>query len=545
MSETFRTQTLDHLGIVAGMCQQIDLIEQIDVQVPDTGRKVSVGQAVQAMVLNGLGFVGRALYLTPEFYRTKPVDLLIGEGIEADDLNSDSLGKALDTLYEAGITESFTAVSAHALRQYGIKVTWAHADTTAFSLEGAYEFDEDEQAPHPITITYGHSKDHRPDLKQAVVSLICANQSRIPVYLNVLSGNTADKTSLPQTVQAYRDQLGADEEMPILVADSGLYSADTLPDLSQGQWVMRVPATLTAVKTLLADTDKAQMTAATQEGYFYREVTSHYGDVAQRWLVVLYEPRREADRQRLDKRIARERDQLNKQLKKLQRQSFNCAEDARQALHQLAQQGAFHTVTGSVDGHERYARPGRPTPDTPTITEWTIQATVVPDEAQIARQQQSLGKYVIATNELDATRLSAEELLALYKAQTTSVERGFRFLKDPMFFAHSLFLKKPSRIMALLMVMGLSLLIYALAEQHLRQQLLQHDQTIPDQKGKPTQRPTMRRVFQRFEGIHILTITRGDLRKRMVTNVTEVHLQIATLLGKSVLKFYIFEEDPL
>lgn len=70
-----------------------------------------------------------------------------------------------------------------------------------------------------------------------------------------------------------------------------------------------------------------------------------------------------------------------------------------------------------------------------------------------------------------------------------------------MFFAHSLFLKKPSRITALLMVMSLSLLVYALAEYHLCEQLTAQDQTIPDQKGKPTQRPTMRRIFEMFECI--------------------------------------------
>ena len=86
------------------------------------------------------------------------------------------------------------------------------------------------------------------------------------------------------------------------------------------------------------------------------------------------------------------------------------------------------------------------------------------------------------------------------------MERGFRFLKDPLFFADSLFLKKPVRIMALLMVMGLSLLVYALAERKLRTQLVTHDEHIPDQKGQPTQRPTMRRIFQMFEGIDVLLI---------------------------------------
>lgn len=73
---TYSTQSLDHLGIVAGICRQIDLIEHIDACVGITGRKVSVGEAVQAMVLNALGFVGRPLYLTPEFFSNKPVDLL-------------------------------------------------------------------------------------------------------------------------------------------------------------------------------------------------------------------------------------------------------------------------------------------------------------------------------------------------------------------------------------------------------------------------------------------------------------------------------------
>jgi hypothetical protein len=99
--EIYSTQRLDHLCIVAGICQQIVLVEQIDAYVGVTGRKVSVGEAVQAMVLNVL--VGRALYLTPEFFENKPVDLLIREGLMADDFNDDSLGRSMDILYNAGI----------------------------------------------------------------------------------------------------------------------------------------------------------------------------------------------------------------------------------------------------------------------------------------------------------------------------------------------------------------------------------------------------------------------------------------------------------
>jgi len=129
-------------------------------------------------------------------------------------------------------------------------------------------------------------------------------------------------------------------------------------------------------------------------------------------------------------------------------------------------------------------------------------------------------------------------MLTIYKSQSSSVERGFRFLKDPMFFAHSLFLKKPSRIMALLMVMGLSLLVYALAEHHIRQQLAERNETLPDQTGKPTQRPTARRVFQMMEGVDVLTIAQGDTHQRLILNLTDLRKQIVRLFGPHIRKLY-------
>ena len=90
----------------------------------------------------------------------------------------------------------------------------------------------------------------------------------------------------------------------------------------------------------------------------------------------------------------------------------------------------------------------------------------------------------------------------------------------------------------LLMVMSLCLLVYALAEHHLRQQLVAHDQTLPDQKGKPTQRITMRRLFQLFEGIDVLLLNTGLVHRRQVTNLTEVHETALRILGPEVAKCY-------
>jgi transposase len=97
--------------------------------------------------------------------------------------------------------------------------------------------------------------------------------------------------------------------------------------------------------------------------------------------------------------------------------------------------------------------------------------------------------------------------------------------------------------MALLMVMGLSLLVYTLAELHLRQQLEVHQDSIPDQKGKPTQTPTIRRVFQIFEGIHVLTIQRREGRERIIVNLTELHWQILGFFNAPIQRIYRLEVE--
>ena len=133
-------------------------------------------------------------------------------------------------------------------------------------------------------------------------------------------------------------------------------------------------------------------------------------------------------------------------------------------------------------------------------------------------------------------------MLNVYKEQGSAVERGFRFLKDPLFFADSLFLKSPARIMAMIMVMGLALLVYALAERQIRHQLAALNETIPDQTGKPTQRPTMRRVAQIFEGVDLLIIRHNhQVVARQILNLTDVHRKIVSLLGPEVAYCYLID----
>ncbi|MBN1525624.1 MAG: DUF4277 domain-containing protein [Spirochaetales bacterium] len=90
---TYKQKVIQHLGIVAGICNEIELIKTIDAEIEKPKSKVSVGQAVESIIMNAPGFSGRAMYQHPEYYRKRPVDLLVGEGLEPEDLNDNRCGK--------------------------------------------------------------------------------------------------------------------------------------------------------------------------------------------------------------------------------------------------------------------------------------------------------------------------------------------------------------------------------------------------------------------------------------------------------------------
>jgi transposase len=537
---TYETQRIDHLGIVSGVCREIGLIEQVNAQVKAKERKVSCGCATQAFILNALGFVGRAVYLMPDYLHNKPVDLLIDPALTAEDFNDDTLGRCLDDLYEAGVTEVFYHVASHALQVYGLRPDFVHLDSSSFHLHGAYDVREPER--EAISVTYGYSKDHRPDLKQVVMQLITGHKSALPVWLEVLSGNSNDKKTFTASVKAYCEQLKADPQ-PYLVMDSAGFSEDTVKEAQtqKVRWLMRVPETLGMAKKLVKETPQDAMKEL-EPGYLGKEVVCEYAGIAQRWLIVFSEAARNRELKTLEKAQAKELVNAQKDWRKFAEQTFNCQEDAEAALAQWNQKWKYHRVQAQLHPLLQFPHAGRPTAqDQKQVSGYLLQGEVQVEETALETAKRSLGRFIIATNDLDPLRLSSQAMLENYKDQGVSVERGFRFLKDPMFFAHSLFLKKPKRLMALLMVMGLSLLIYSLAERKLRGALREKKATVPDQRRKPTSTPTIRWVFQLFEGLDILLVRQnGQVIQRQLLNVSPVQKQIISLLGPLVQNCYLF-----
>jgi len=134
---------------------------------------------------------------------------------------------------------------------------------------------------------------------------------------------------------------------------------------------------------------------------------------------------------------------------------------------------------------------------------------------------------------MDAKQWPAQTLLSEYKGQQ-KVERGFRFSKDPLFFTNSVFLKKPSRVQALALIMALTLLVYTLTERKLRQALAHQQQTVLDQHKRPTAKPTFRWIMQKFQGIHWVSLGSSS----QISNLSDERQLIIRLLGPPAQRYY-------
>jgi transposase len=541
--EQYVNERLDHLGIVAGVCREIGLAEELDAQAPGRRQQVSVGTATVAMVLNGLGFSNRQLYLMPQFFANKPVEHLLGAGITADMLNDDCLGRTLDWLYEHDLTKLFAGIARRARQVFGVKTDYIHVDTTSFAVSVQYLSGAEEtgDAEAVIAITYGYSRDHREDLKQWMLALATTQQGEIPTFMQPLDGNSSDKASLLATISTIQRQLQeTDGQTSVYVADNGVYSEANMRQLNQAgvKWISRVSETLTSAKTLLEEGSETWQQS--QDGslhWFSRQMSLPQGK--ERWVVVYTQASVERVRQTMLRQGSLAQAKWQQSCWHFSKRRFACEADAQAAVErELKDKPSWLEVSSSLIVHPHYAGKGRPRKEgSPSGYQWQVELQLSVNWLQVAQEVLRKACWIVATNILQPADLSDQDLIGTYKEQG-GVERGFRFLKDPLFLASSVFVKKPERIMAVSFIMVLCLLVYRLAEFRLRERLTQTQQTIPDQVQKPTARPTMRWVFQCFEGIELLHVQTAASSLVLVLRLQPVHDLILQLLGPLYEKIY-------
>lgn len=534
--ENAKIKNIDHLGIVAGLIDEIGIVEIINEKLGiDSREKIAAGILVKAILINGLGFVSRPLYLFSQFFDDKAIKILLGEDAESNYINDDKIGRVMDKLYKYGLNNLFIEIVLSVIKKFKIEPKYSHLDATSFHLHGEYKSEEIKEKEEgitrerPIIITKGYSRDHRPDLKQCVLDLITSGDGDIPLFMRTGDGNEADKVVFGKILVEFRKQIVFDS---IMVCDSALYSQENLQLIQHLKWISRVPMTIKRAQELVQTVEIEKIDAKERErreglnldGYTWKSEIVSYGGIPQNWLIVESQKRKDSDLKKLDKKLKKEKEKVEKLLNEIKKEEFETPEQARYKLKGINKKLKFNEIK-EVKVFESKSKKNQ------TVYRMSGKITEKVEEIEIKRKE--AGRFILATNLVGEEKLEPSEIIQAYKNQQ-SCERGFRFLKDPLFFADSFFVENPERIETMLFLMSLCLLVYNLGQRQLRNSLKRIKIGVKNQLGKLTMNPTLRWIFQCFQGIHLLNL---DGISQIINLTSERHF-ILNCLPSSCQKYY-------
>jgi len=538
-----RVSNTGFLPIVSAYAARIGLVEEID-RLLHCQMEVSPGRVVLALILDALS--GRsALFRLEQFFADKDVEHLLGEDIPRSKLNDDTLGRVLDRLSAVGSNTVLGSVAIKVMKSFDLDLSHVHHDTTSHKVYGDYLLYEWEGHDQPLVITHGFSKDHRPDLKQLVHSLLCVDHG-IPIYSKLLDGNASDKNIncdlIPEMVKRMRT-LGREDF--IYVADSALITEENLARIDDWDngflFVSRLPMTYNECRHAIeqavdADTweeigvisDQPETKNRKPASYRAYETAVTLRETLYRALVVHSDAHDERRQKRVDKQIAKELEELIKLKKSLEKIDYACLPDAQAAAGRISP-ATLHEVVVEIQPRPQYGK-GRPKADgtrTLKAMRYGLSISARLDEQAVNRLREQAGCFVLISNTPaeGAGSISARELLTIYKDQYT-VENNFAFLKDPV-FVNALFRKSPRRIEALGLVLILALLIWRLMERTMRLNLAATKSKVTGWEKRQTSRPTSLMMTTKFIGVFILV---SSLGRRLARPLEDIQLQYLKLL---------------
>jgi len=513
-----------HLPIVKQYAKRLNLVETIN-RLVDTQMELSPGMAILAMVLDTLS--GRTpLYRLMEFFEEKDTELLLGADIESGRFCDTNLGRAMDKIFEIGTLKIFSQLAQNALSVFDVDPRRLHFDTTSISVYGDYDLKNP-----PFQITYGHSKDKRPDLKQFLISMLCVDRN-IPILGATHDGNASDKTlnnELLTNISKHMARHGLSPGAYVYVADSAFVTEANLDKADSGDtWFLsRLPATYNECGRVIGQAaaaddwidigplaeEPSHPKRPTARYKAYESTVDLYGKTY-RAIVVHSSAHDKRRHKRIDRLLKKDRDQLEKICKEATVTAFFCRADAQAAAEKLTRSAntSYHQITLDIEKVPRFGRgrPAKDKPRTPLRYEYVLTTKIVEAPEKVDPLRIQAGCFVLLTNLTNPKDdWPAPELLRLYKSQI-GIEKNFSFLKDPV-IVNSIFLKKAERIEVLGLVLLISLLIWRLMERSMRQYIEANDCTLTGWERRPTKKPTAFMMTTKFAGI--LVITTGQHRQ--------------------------------
>jgi transposase len=540
------------LPIVNRILERLRLEETFRDYLPRADRRCRIDPATGLLILlKDLLLSREPLYGIGEWAARHAPDLLGLAQDQIASLNDDRLGRCLDRLFQNDCGSIALTVAAHAVTEFGVRLDQLHNDSTTITSHGQYKDaaqEEKREDQTRLAITWGHNKDHRPDLKQLLFILTIAKDGGVPVYFQAKSGNTVDDQT---HCVSWEDLCTVAERRDFLyIADCKLATAENMAYVHRhgGRSLTLIPRT--------RDEDRAFRESLARGQVRWRpihEMRDKKGEIVDRFAVsegpalsaegyrlVWYHSTRKAEND-LAARI-RQVDRALGELAELQqklsgpRTRYHEQDQVAAAIEAILEARGVKcwiTTTISERAVERYHQEGRGRPSEKTryirevSKQYELKCEV--DHAALAAEQLGDGVFPLITNDL---ALTEQELLLAYKGQPM-VEKRFAQLKTD-FAVAPIYLKETSRIQALLCVYFFVLLVEALLERELRQAMVRAkvDRLRFYPEGRACSYPTVPRLIEVFEDVHRHHL-KGETEPAVVltTELSQLQRTILRLLG--------------
>jgi len=547
-----------HVPLVLGVLRRLEVATVIDRLIPPhPAHALATGRGVEALVLAILDG-HHALYKVGQRLEERGMVALLQPGLTRASLHDYRLGHILDALCAANLNKVFSTLALKALAVYAIPTPWRHQDTTTITLYGAYEDEpKSARAPRPA---YGHSKDGRDNLKQVLLSLGVSGDGGLPLRVGVRDGNRRESVETPVAIEECL-ALGL-EGMRGIVADSKASSRRTLGLCLERQigLVTLVPRTgairqelevwgqQQSTLPLLVEKPGRTKDEAPRQWHgqsVIRQVEVEYSDgrvvlEALRFVVVHSSQLAHQQTQTSTNAQVKEAEAVAAHVQYVHARWFACEADAEAAIADYEHRGPgrrgrrpqswrYHAVRYRVVADtrpRRRARRGRPakTASPPLEAGYRL---VVEVEALVYPEEDN-GWTILATTVSTAVCTDAE-LLQAYQEQNTTVEPGFRWIKNPAAIA-PVWLEKPERIAALAMLTVVGLLVYSVIQRQGRLYLQTHDQQLPGNKGM-TAIPTAAVMLALFSQVALVQLWIDKHEVVQIAGVQPHHWLICDALG--------------
>lgn len=527
---TCKIENLGHLGIIASIFKEYRIVEKIDLILPKTSnnQNVSHGEVILAMVMQGLGFTNHRLYLSSEFFSHVSTYDLFRPGVKAEHFNADTIGRTLDEIFNYGPTKFFTNTCLRTMVDNNLLKRFFFTDSTSLYTTG-----KKYKGTGNIELKRGYSKDYRMDLKQ-LIYLLVTTEDGLPIFAETHSGNASDNGLFQDAMIKVQKLIeGIDDKF--FVMDAALYSKDFLLNKKiTGNWITRVPESVKLCKEALErDYDKILWTKVDKDFKFV-ELESQYGGMKQRWILVRNREAKYKEIATFKKQLIKEEKTIEQSLNKLQKKIFYSKEEAkRDAELQKKYHPNFdftYRIAGLYDHRKGIKRKIR--------TGYTVIITFKRNKERIKKCEMRKGKFILSTNCINDEVLSSRDILKAYRGRNAAVEGCFKFIKDKTHNLNQIFLKKESRIEAMVMVMSIILFINNLAQRKLRDALKKENTSIPNQLGKGIKNPTFKWASYLLRNITKVTIEIAEKIYCEIKGIDKAQETIIKAFGDYALQIY-------